>query len=153
MKRILLIMMLAMAFMAKAEETDSLGLVGRLQANPNVTVIQPQKLADKLIPQRVAPATDDDGEAAVPTGGYRIQAYSGNNPRTSKGDAQSRAEAISTEFPQWATYVTFAAPYWRLKVGDFRSYEEAHAALSMLKKQFPDFAREMRLVRDKIKAE
>ncbi len=53
-------------------------------------------------------------------------------------------------FPELETYVTFTSPFWRLRVGDFRSYEEAGNALIQLKKEFPQMAREMRVVRDKI---
>ena len=44
----------------------------------------------------------------------------------------------------------FYVSVWRLRVGDFRSYEEAGNALIQLKKEFPQMAREMRVVRDKI---
>ena len=57
---------------------------------------------------------------------------------------------IQQAFPELETYVTFTSPFWRLRVGDFRSYEEAGNALIQLKKEFPQMAREMRVVRDKI---
>ena len=48
------------------------------------------------------------------------------------------------------TYIIYNSPFFRLRVGDFRSYEEANRALQDLKNAFPQFAREMRVVRDKI---
>lgn len=135
------------------EPADSLGIIGRLADNPRVTVSQPEKLATRLLPARKEGATDPETGAATPsaTGGYRIQVFSGNNPRSARAEAHGRAAAIGAEFPEWATYVTFDSPYWRLKVGDFRSYEDGRAALSLLKKHFPAYAKEMRLVRDRIK--
>ena len=156
MKRIptLLCGLSALAFIAlAAEPADSLGIIGRLAENPQVTVSQPEKLAARLLPARSNASAESESGTATPaaTGGYRIQVFSGNNPRSARAEAHSRAAAIGAEFPEWATYVTFDSPYWRLKVGDFRSYDDGRAALSLLKKHFPAYAKEMRLVRDRIK--
>ncbi|MDE6144894.1 MAG: SPOR domain-containing protein [Muribaculaceae bacterium] len=137
-----------------AEPTDTLGIIGRIDSNPSLEVIQPEKLAQRLLPARhMTEITPDDSSStpAAQTGGYRVQVFSSNNPRTARAEAHGRAATIGAEFPEWATYVSFDAPYWRLKVGDFRSYEDGRAALSLLKKQFPAYAKEMRLVRDRIK--
>lgn len=127
------------------------GIMERIASNQNLTVAQPDALTSRLAPQDKGETGDD--AVAAPTGGYRIQVFAGNNSRTAQGTANSRAAEISAEFPQWSTYVVFKAPYWRLKVGDFPSSEEALAALSMLKKQFPAYAKEMRVVRDRIKTD
>lgn len=137
------------------EPADSLGIIGRIAANPQLTVSQPEKLAMRLLPVRRATdesAGTDTPVATVQTGGYRVQVFSSNNPRTARAEAHGRAATIGAEFPEWATYVSFDAPYWRLKIGDFRSYEDGRAALSLLKKHFPAYAKEMRLVRDRIKS-
>lgn len=124
----------------------------RIVADGKATIVQPAKLNERLRPKMTnSDATDSATRAA--TGGYRIQAYSGNNARQSKGEADRRAALISGTFPEHAIYVTFDAPYWRLKIGDFKTYEDASAALSIMKAQFPAYAREMRLVRDRIKSE
>ena len=158
MKRILSLLgaLCACAFLAvAAEPADSLGIMGRLAENPQISVSQPAKLAARLRPARTesASVTAEGATAAAPvaSGGYRIQVFSGNNPRTARAEAHARAASIGAEFPEWATYVTFDSPYWRLKVGDFRSYDDGRAALSLLKKHFPAYAKEMRLVRDRIK--
>jgi len=82
--------------------------------------------------------------------GYRIQAYSDNNFRTAKANAQQRARDIAMKFPQYRSYISYKAPSWRLRIGDFQSQREAHAALSKIKSVFPKFAREMVIVRDHI---
>jgi len=124
----------------------------RIVAEGKATIVQPAKLNERLRPS-VAYTDVADNATRATTGGYRIQAYSGNNARQSKSEAERRAALISGSFPEHTTYVTFDAPYWRLKVGDFRTYEDASAALSLMKAQFPAYAREMRLVRDRIKSE
>lgn len=136
--------------LSAAEPVDTLGIIGRIDRNPHVMVNQPQKLARRILPVR-RPSDVDSDMPSVRTGGYRVQVFSGNNPRTARAEAHARAAAIGEEFPEWNTYVSFESPYWRLKVGDFRSYEDGNSALSLLKKQFPAYAKEMRLVRDRIK--
>ena len=82
--------------------------------------------------------------------GYRIQAYSDNNHKTAKAAAQQRARDIAMKFPQYRSYISYKAPSWRLRIGDFRSQREAQEALRRIKSVYPKFAREMVIVRDRI---
>jgi hypothetical protein len=50
-----------------------------------------------------------------------------------------------------STYVTSSAPFWRLKVGDFQTFQEARTILLELRKSFPSYGREMSVVKDRIK--
>lgn len=82
--------------------------------------------------------------------GFRIQAYTDNNPRTAKAAAQRRARDIAMKFPQYRSYISYKAPAWRLRIGDFKTRREAQAALQRIKSVYPKFAREMVIVRDRI---
>ena len=82
--------------------------------------------------------------------GYRIQAYSDNNHKTAKAAAQKRARDIAMKFPQYRSYISYKAPAWRLRIGDFKTQREAQAALQRIKSVYPKFAREMVIVRDRI---
>ena len=82
--------------------------------------------------------------------GYRIQAFTDNNPRTAKAAAQQRARDIAMKFPQYRSYISYKAPSWRLRIGDFKTQQEAKAALNRIKSVYPKFAREMVIVRDRI---
>lgn len=83
--------------------------------------------------------------------GYRIQVYSDNKGQSAKTRAQGIAANISHTFPHYGTYLAYKAPYWRLRIGDFHSEEQAKEALTELKSAFPSLANEMRIVRDRIK--
>lgn len=151
----LILMIVTTIFVAAQELTDSVTIItptiaDRLNESDDVKITQPSKLNLRLIKAKEEPKPESDAQATT-VSGYRIQAFSGNNARTAKRDADNRAMAISEKFPEYATYVTFDAPYWRLKIGDFSEYEDAAVILSELKREFPSFARELRLVRDKIK--
>jgi hypothetical protein len=79
--------------------------------------------------------------------GYRIQVYSDNMQRRAKEMAQERAKMIQDSDSTLATYVTFNSPFWRVRVGNYSSYEEAAIKLRELKKQFPSIS-DMRIVKD-----
>ena len=82
--------------------------------------------------------------------GFRVQVFSDNNARTAKNEARSKQRTISSRFPQYQTYVMYTSPYWRLKVGDFRTQQEANNAADELRKAFPAYSKEIRVVRDRV---
>ena len=82
--------------------------------------------------------------------GFRIQAYTDNNAKTAKAAAQKRARDIAMKFPQYRSYISYKAPSWRLRIGDFKTQREAQEALRRIKSVYPNFAREMVIVRDRI---
>lgn len=67
-----------------------------------------------------------DSTAFLKIQGYRTQVFSGNNQRKSKDEAFRKEKEIKELFPDVPTYVTYNAPFWRLRIGDFRSHEEAY---------------------------
>lgn len=153
MKRVMSIifMMIALRGGSFGAALGTITIADKINASGHAVVTHPAALNARLIAV-VAEENTTEHKDAVPTGGYRIQVFSGNNARTAQADAESRAAMIRDQFPDVATYVIYDAPYWRLRVGDFTTYEEAAATLSNLKRAYPSFAREMRLVRDRINA-
>lgn len=93
----------------------------------------------------------DEDQAFIKTEGYRTQVFSGNNQRKSKDEAIRKEEMIKELFPDIPTYLKYDAPFWKLRVGDFRSREEAYQMQRQLMDAFPTFAKEMYIVKDEIK--
>lgn len=83
--------------------------------------------------------------------GFRIQIYSGNNQNTSKKEAYDRDATIKRDMPDVETFISFKSPFWRLRIGNCRSYEEAHEILRKVKELFPQFGKESYIVKDDIK--
>ena len=81
--------------------------------------------------------------------GYRIQAFS-DNTASAKALAQQRARNIAMKFPQYRSYISYNAPSWRLRIGDFKSQDDAQKALQRVRAAFPAYGREMIIVRDRI---
>jgi hypothetical protein len=116
----------------------------------SVTVIQDDKISERLgKPGKRAQSNDEDVFTEI--NGYRIQVFVGNNQRVSKNEAYSKETDIKSIFPELSTYVGFTAPFWRLKVGDFQSFQDAQKILTQLKAKFPDYGREMSVVKDKVR--
>ena len=61
-----------------------------------------------------------------------------------------RERNIISRFPQMRPYIGYKAPSWRLRVGDFRTRDEAEEMLKQLKKAFPAYSRELTIVVDRI---
>lgn len=91
------------------------------------------------------------GEQYVKMRGFKIQAFSGNNQRTSKNEASSKQQLINQAYPEHETVVTFDSPFWRLRVGNFRSRDEANEVLNQMKTTFPAFGKEMYVVVDEVR--
>lgn len=157
------------AMLAAFTVSSQHNIVQRLNAPQSaITVNAPEALLQRAEPtaQTEADATEQDtGETTAEqqeektvrakggkTVGYRVQVYADNNVRSAKSEARNRERAVSSAFPQHATYVSYASPYWRLRVGDFRSQYDAEKAAAEIRKTFPRYAREVRVVRDRINA-
>ena len=83
--------------------------------------------------------------------GFRVQVFSGNNQRTSMDEAHSKKTQIENLFSQITAHVTYTAPFWRLHVGDYLSYEEAFSMQCKLGEAFPSFKKEIQIVREEVR--
>lgn len=129
-------------------------IVDHITIGTGNTVEQPDALLQRLFPVIEDAPEEEKEEIVRPTSGrmagYRVQVFSDNNIRTAKSEANSKQRLISARFPQYQTYVMYTSPYWRLKVGDFRTQQEANAAAEELRKAFPSYSKEIRVVRDRV---
>ena len=83
--------------------------------------------------------------------GYKIQAFSGNNQRTSKNEAYRKQGLLNGSYPEHETVVLFESPFWRLRVGNFAERADAEQALKEIRRTFPSFGKEMYIVVDEVK--
>ncbi|WP_052102499.1 SPOR domain-containing protein [Porphyromonas gingivicanis] len=117
-----------------------------------VIVHQPDIIKKQVARPSQRRAFVDEGElSATIVQGFRIQVFNGNLT-SSKQEAYRRAQTVNKTFPDITCYVSYKAPFWRLVVGDFRTYEEAQTSLHEMKRLLPQIAGELYIVRDKIRA-
>lgn len=119
-----------------------------------VNIYQPNELIERLKPHD---AKSDEATERKTTGGtmqkvvgFRVQVFSDNNHRTAKSEALVKERNIISRFPQINSYLSYKPPFWRLRVGDFRTREEATEMMQQIKKEFPGYAREIIIVQDRV---
>lgn len=81
--------------------------------------------------------------------GYRVQVYSSNQQQTAKGEALELEEKLKDELGQ-SVYVQYLPPFWKVRLGDFRTYEEAREYKKLVVAQYPELVGDTYIVRDKI---
>ena len=66
--------------------------------------------------------------------GYRVQVFAGGNSRDARVKAERTGREINALFPSEPVYVHFYSPRWICRMGNYRTYEEAHQMLNAVKK-------------------
>ena len=69
----------------------------------------------------------------VKVSGYRVQAFAGGNSRKDRIQAEQIGNNIKSHFANVPVYVHFYSPRWICRVGNYRTYEEAHEVLTRVK--------------------
>ncbi|MBO5456181.1 MAG: SPOR domain-containing protein [Muribaculaceae bacterium] len=142
------------ALASNADVNTPVTIVDHITTGNDNIINQPEQLTRRLFPVIGAEETELKEEIQRPVNGrmagFRVQVFSDNNARTAKNEARSKQRTISSRFPQYQTYVMYTSPYWRLKVGDFRTQQEANNAADELRKAFPAYSKEIRVVRDRV---
>lgn len=69
----------------------------------------------------------------VKVSGYRVQAFAGGNSRKDRIQAEQVGNNIKSHFSNVPVYVHFYSPRWICRVGNYRTYEEAHQMLVQLR--------------------
>lgn len=159
-KAIILTAVLVPVLVAPAQDAvvfssdSTVSIVNRINASGNIRVIQPASL--EVLLQKKPEAHQSEENIAADSrqnnvrSGYRIQVFDDNNPRTAAAQAKANGHRMEAMFPQYRTYVSFNSPYWRVKVGDFRTRGEAEAALESIREACPALNTYLRIVRDRI---
>lgn len=66
--------------------------------------------------------------------GYRVQVFAGGNSRRDRIKAERIGSEIKGLFPGEPVYVHFYSPRWICRMGNYRTYEEAHEVLERVKR-------------------
>lgn len=69
--------------------------------------------------------------------GYRIQIFFGSGREAREKAYEAKALFIS-DFPLVPAYVLYEAPYFKVRVGDYRTKREATSLFNQLSRKFPD---------------
>lgn len=164
--KLLIVFLLALPFTntlkAQTEETEfsTPNVVERIieESEGNVEIDIPESIIDKLF-KRPTANKKNTGQTVKRRPslnrkqGFRVQVFNdGRNQSSLQARANARGNAIASRFPKYRgqVYTTSASPNWYTRVGNFETQAEANAAMAELKRAFPAFAGEMRVVKCQI---
>lgn len=142
----------------EGEERGELNVIERIEqeSGGNVEIDIPDNIVRELL--KGEQQQQQHNEPSLRPGinkvaGYRIQVFGdGHNQHSLESRAKARGNAVVAKFPKYRgqVYSFSSSPNWYTRVGNFRTSAEASAALSELKRAFPQFASEIRIVKSQI---
>lgn len=97
--------------------------------NADVEIYQPQEVAAALRKQ-----VENNPKRTV--SGYRVRIFF-DNKQSARAESEEALKKFESMFHEVKAYRTYANPYFKVTVGDFRTKSEAMALLSDIKGAFP----------------
>ena len=82
--------------------------------------------------------------------GFRVQVFSSNIQRTAKNNAFAIEKQIQEVFPNQPVYVNYTSPFWKVRVGDFKTKAEAQTFRNQLIESVPGLKSEIYIVPEQI---
>lgn len=119
------------------------------EANRNVIKTTPEIL--NLLNSSASGENIDERRRSSMRTVYRVQVFSDNHGERSRSEGERKRFAVQRRFPDYPVALGWDSPYWKVKVGIFSSHAEAAEAAAAIKKAFPAYAREIHVIRDRVK--
>lgn len=82
--------------------------------------------------------------------GYRVQVFSSNRQQTAKTEAFRIQKLIDKSSLETETYVLYNPPFWKVRLGNFRTHEEALLMKNEVVRLLPELQGDTYVVRDLI---
>jgi len=103
------------------------------QTDTTAVVIHKDARIDALIKKQIDINEETTRDSRRTASGYRILVMNSND-RKKVFDAKARIYQL---YPELKPYLLYQAPFYKLKVGNFRTKEEAEEYLTELSRDFP----------------
>ena len=103
------------------------------QTDSNAVVVQKDPRIDMLVKKQIQINEETTREARSHIPGYRIQIINSND----RNKIFAAKTKIYQQYPELKPYLIYQAPNYKLKVGNFKTSEEAEPYLKQLTKLFP----------------
>ncbi len=142
MKKILFIISLLPCLALYGQDSTRLSILEIMKEN--VTVY-----ADSAVHRLLQDKVEGIVREEVQIQGYRVQVYSSNNQQTAKNEAFQIEKKINDAI-QVETYVLYNPPFWKVRVGNFRTQEEANLMKAEIIRLLPELQADTYIVRDQI---
>ena len=148
--------MSARAQSVSEETTSSPDFIQKIEEGSagNVVILIPDNIIEELLKEEPAKKPKVELRPGInKLSGFRIQVFSdGTNQHSLESRARARGNAIVARFPKYRgqVYSFSSSPNWYTRIGNFRTQQEATAALAELRSAFPQYSSEMRVVKSQI---
>lgn len=156
MKRLTLsFLILSVALSSMAQSVDTLVVVHKsvfekLAKPDSITGASVRVHQDERINLLFDSKNKLNSEHASTISGYRVQVFSSNAQKTAKNEAFRIEKELKEIFPEYPVYVNYTSPFWKVRVGDFKTLEDAKKARLEIIDNFPNLKSETYTVRDHI---
>ena len=113
--------------------------------NPTIKKVTPAKPTPKAKDSSIAQTKDTPErehntdtlitpKRTFKTVGYRVQVLAGGNTRRDRQRAEQAGRSLRSLFPGEEVYVHFYSPRWICRLGNYRTYDEAHEKMLEVRK-------------------
>lgn len=147
MKRTILFSLLCLAAMLYAEDSipqpSTLPIADAMAGK--VTLVQDSNLTRLMLDK-----VEGIEREQVQIQGFRVQVFSNSAPQTAKTEAfkvEKTVEELGLDIP---VHVLYNPPFWKVRVGDYRTHEEALMMKDELIRLLPDMQGDIYVVKDQI---
>jgi hypothetical protein len=111
---------------------------------PNVVVHQDSSILQLMIDKKLGYQ-----KGLQEVSGFRVQVYTSNVPQVAKNEAL-RIQNMVQQALDVEVYVLSEPPFWKVRLGNFKTREEATEYKEMLNMLFPDLRGGTYVVQDKV---
>jgi len=134
----------------QSQDSKRRNIVESLSTPDSVTKATARVYQDKRIEQLLINKQSSGNYRQATANGYRVQVFSSNVQRTARTEAFNIEKQISEAFPDQTVYVNYFSPFWKVRVGDFRTQAQAQAFRTQLISSLPQMRSEIYIVREQI---
>lgn len=114
------------------------------QQMPNVTIHQDSTIVKLL--ERKANGTE---QTVKEIDGYRVQVFSSNQQQQAKAEALQMEKNLREQLTE-EIYVSYSTPFWKVRIGNYRTHEAAMRAKEEIIRALPELQSSTYVVKDKI---
>lgn len=151
MKKIVFACMCLLATSVAAAETDSI-TIPTLRLLLTETMEHAVVYQDSAITRMLDARINGLEKQTVEVAGFRVQVYSSNKQQVAKNEALTLEKQLSSQL-DIPVYVQYNPPFWKVRLGNFRTQAEAQEYKTEFVKLHPELQGETYIVRDQVLVE
>ncbi len=119
-------------------------IVQHIERNSKVRIKESTQI-DNIINRYLNKEEEDEKKSRF---GYRVQVFSSNKQKIAKEKSAEIEQEIRAQYPTIGVYRMFVSPFWKVRVGNFKSKRQAQEFRNQLVAKFPKLRKGTYVVRE-----